>query len=319
MSLRLADHWIWDSWFAVDGDLAHVFFLHAPRALGNPDLRHHNATIGHAVSRDLVDWELRPRALGPGPAGAFDDLATWTGSVIRRDGRWLMFYTGVTRREAGLVQRIGLAVSDDLETWRRTPTVIAADPAWYEQGAPPLEEHWRDPWAFEQPDGSVHLLITARSRVGPSDERGVIGHAWSTDLDRWTVGPPLSEPGLYRQLEVPQLVETAGLSSVLFSAGPGDRSEALARREAGRPVEAGTHQLHGPGPLGPFTVAPGPYIVGDPIGSMYAGRLVRFRDAWHILAWVAWAGGAFVGELGDPLPARVDERTGIHLDRGATA
>jgi beta-fructofuranosidase len=52
--LRLDDQWIWDSWVAVDGDLYHLFFLKAPRSLGNPGKRHINATVGHATSRDLI-------------------------------------------------------------------------------------------------------------------------------------------------------------------------------------------------------------------------------------------------------------------------
>ena len=96
-----------DFWFAVDGDDVHVFYLQAPRSLGDPELRHHNATIGHAAP-------ARPPALGragrrarPGPAGEFDDLATWTGSIVRHDGRWHLFYTGIARAEDGAVQRIG--------------------------------------------------------------------------------------------------------------------------------------------------------------------------------------------------------------------
>ena len=85
--LRLADHWLWDFWFARDGEEVHIFYLQAPRSLGDPDLRHRNATIGHAVSRDGRDWSVLPDALGPGPEGTFDDLATWTGSVVRHDGR----------------------------------------------------------------------------------------------------------------------------------------------------------------------------------------------------------------------------------------
>ena len=86
VALRLDGHWVWDFWFARDGDDVHVFYLQAPRSLGDPELRHVNATIGHAVSRDLRDWEVLPDALGAGAPGAFDDLATWTGSVLRHDG-----------------------------------------------------------------------------------------------------------------------------------------------------------------------------------------------------------------------------------------
>ncbi|MGH3451218.1 MAG: hypothetical protein ACRDQW_10925 [Haloechinothrix sp.] len=32
MSMRLPEHWIWDFWFATDGDVVHVFFLHAPKS-----------------------------------------------------------------------------------------------------------------------------------------------------------------------------------------------------------------------------------------------------------------------------------------------
>jgi beta-fructofuranosidase len=114
MSLRLPDKWIWDFWLVRAGDEQHIFYLQAPRVLGEPALRHRNASIGHAVSRDLRSWRVLPDALHPGPDGAWDDLATWTGSAIAHDGRWYMLYTGINRAERGLVQRIGLAASEDL-------------------------------------------------------------------------------------------------------------------------------------------------------------------------------------------------------------
>ncbi len=56
MAFALPGHWVWDSWTAVDGDTTHLFYLHAPTALGDPDLRHRNAAVGHATSTDLVTW-----------------------------------------------------------------------------------------------------------------------------------------------------------------------------------------------------------------------------------------------------------------------
>jgi len=53
--LTLADRWVWDSWVADDVDDYHLFYLQAPRVLGDAGLRHVNATVGHARSRDLVD------------------------------------------------------------------------------------------------------------------------------------------------------------------------------------------------------------------------------------------------------------------------
>ena len=66
MTFRLADHWVWDSWLADDGQDYHLFFLRASRALRDPDRRHRRASIGHAVSSDLENWALLPDALGSG-------------------------------------------------------------------------------------------------------------------------------------------------------------------------------------------------------------------------------------------------------------
>ena len=81
--LRLPDSWIWDFWFADDGRAYHVFFLKAPRSLGDPELRHVNVAIGHATSEDLTGWTVAADALAPAASPAFDDVATWTGSVVR--------------------------------------------------------------------------------------------------------------------------------------------------------------------------------------------------------------------------------------------
>ena len=95
MPFALADRWVWDSWVAVHDDTYHLYFLQAPKSLGDPDLRHRNATIGHAVSRDLSTWTEIGTALAPGEPGDPDATATWTGSVVRHpDGSWRMFYTG---------------------------------------------------------------------------------------------------------------------------------------------------------------------------------------------------------------------------------
>ena len=77
-----------------DGDLYHLFFLQAPRALGDPGKRHTAARVGHATSRDLVTWDYLGETFGPAESG-FDDLAIWTGSVLHDGARWRMFYTDV--------------------------------------------------------------------------------------------------------------------------------------------------------------------------------------------------------------------------------
>ena len=134
--LRLADAWTWDFWLADDGRSYHLYFLKAPRHIGHPDQRHWNASIGHATSPDLADWTVVSDAITPSGGPAFDDIATWTGSVVRgRDGTWFMFYTGVGPADGAPRQRIGLATSADLHHWSKHPgsPVLESDSRWYER------------------------------------------------------------------------------------------------------------------------------------------------------------------------------------------
>ena len=197
---NLPDSWVWDFWFADDGDRYHVFFLYASRALHDPERRHLRASIGHAVSDDLVSWTRVADALVRSDAPAFDDVATWTGSVVRHDdGTWFLYYTGVRFEGGRNVQRLGYATSTDLTTWTKATDnpVVESDARWYERldTSPWNEETWRDPWVLRDPNGDGwHILVTARSIDGESDTRGVVGHAVSPDLRTWEVRPPLSEP-----------------------------------------------------------------------------------------------------------------------------
>lgn len=60
--------------------------------------------------------------------------------------------------------------------------------------------------------------ITARACEGEVDDRGVIGHARSTDLLHWEIEPPLSKPGSgFGDLEVPQIKVIDGKPVLLFS------------------------------------------------------------------------------------------------------
>jgi beta-fructofuranosidase len=282
-----------------------VFFLKAPKSLGDPDLRHFNARIGHAVSGDLRTWEVLPDALGPGAEGTFDDLATWTGSIVRHDQRWYLHYTGVSRAENGLVQRIGVATSADLVTWQRggDGPVLSADPRWYEQLDTQvwIDETCRDPWVFADPGGGWRMYYTARTATGPPDGRGVIGQAWSADLRSWEAQPPLTDPGDFGHLEVPQLVTIGGQHYLLFCVYQWAHSATRLQRAT---AVCGTHYLMGESPLGPFRSPGDEFLDATAKGPFYAGQAVQDPDGrWVFMAWAQFADdGTFVGALSDPVP-----------------
>jgi len=305
---RLPEAWVWDFWLVDDGQRYHVFFLYASRALKNPEQRHYRASIGHAVSHDLVTWERVADALVRSDPPAFDDLATWTGSVVRHpDGTWYMFYTGATLTPRGNIQTIGYATSPDLITWDKSPTnpVLTADSRWYEKldDCQWHDEAFRDPWVAPDPRGNGwHMLITARANDGPSDNRGVIGHAWSPDLHHWEPRPPLSTPGCgFGQLEVMQVAEVGGQLLLMFSCLGGDLSHQKRASTSGGIWVARAETL-----LGPYDLKNVQLITGT---DMYVGRLIENRETGQTV-FLAFhhegQGGSFVGEIIDPRPVSWD-------------
>lgn len=313
MSLRLPDKWVWDFWLARSDGEHHIFYLQAPRSLESPRRRHHHASVGHAVSRDLATWQVLPDALHPGPAGSWDDLATWTGSTIEHQGRWYMLYTGINRSEKGLIQRIGLADSDDLVRWEKRPgnPVLEADARWYDllDETRWRDQSWRDPWLFWHPeDGAFHALITARSPLGAPDAAGVVAHARSQDLVTWEVLPPLTPPGEFAQVEAPQLVRVDGRFDILVSCQAGDHSSARVRR-LGAAGRTGTFVFSASDLLGPYAAADLPIAdPAGPLGALYAGKLVHGNSG--DLRFMAFRGDgdrAFLGELTDPLLVEIHD------------
>ena len=318
--LRLAGAWIWDCWLADDGRSYHLYFLKAPN-VGHPEERHRNASIGHATSPDLADWTVVSDAVGPSDGPAFDDVATWTGSVVRgRDGTWFMFYTGVGAQDGVLRQRIGLATSADLYHWSKHPgsPVLEGDPRWYGRlpNALSPDEAWRDPWVFADPDGDGwHMLLTARAREGLADQRGVIGHARSHDLVRWQAQAPLSRPGEgFSHLEVPQVELVEGRPVLVFSCLTAELGGE--RREAG--TGGGIWCLPGKSLLGPFNLTQAVRMTDE---SLYSGRLIRDRAGrWVMLPFRnRGRNGRFIGELADPVPVRwANDGSSLELDAVTT-
>lgn len=308
------DHLLWDFWFAPrePGEPYHLFYLRAPRSLSDPELRHGQAEVGHAVSPDLVHWTERPVALRHGPPGSWDDRAIWTGSIIRHDGRYWWFYTAI--RHADRAQRIGLALSDDLETWQRHPAnpLVEADARWYEK-APERGEACRDPWVTRDPAGDGWLMyFTASAQEGDADGRGVIGLARSRDLIHWKQQAPVAGPAGFAELEVPQLLHLGNQWQLLFcSARPSARRLA----ELGDAARwGGTHSFIGPSATGPFTLAPMPPLAGDRDVSFYAGRVVDGPDGAPVfLAWRGKRDGRFIGGLSNPAPVAVSDDGLLHV------
>jgi len=309
MVLALPDKWVWDSWYAHDGDRWHCYHLQADRALGDPELRHWTMSQGHAVSDDLKTWRHLGTCFAPAASPAWDDFTTWTGSVVQDDaGLWHLFYTGTCRAEGGLWQRIGHATSTDLHNWERVGDGLCLDltgpaAAYYEAthqvGFWP-DRAMRDPFVMRDPDGDGWLMVfTARAPgIAEPNEGGSIGLATSPDLMTWTLQPPVFT-GAFGQLEVPQIFAHEGRWYCLFCTAGNHFSEAQAAATPGGPV-TGSHYLIGDSPRGPWRVAPGPFLDGGLPCPRYAARIVETGEGLKIIGFADRPEGAFIGELTDP-------------------
>ena len=170
--------YLWDFWMISSEKHYHLFYLQADRNLPSPDDRHEVASIGHAISPDLYQWREMGTVLEKGPDGEWDDTSLWTGSIIKKNDLFYMFYTSRFSREKRKVQRIGLAISEDLHHWEKYKgnPIITANPQWYETSQISEDglEHWRDPYVIYHPKKEFIMLLSVPKRMMEKPKQEVV-------------------------------------------------------------------------------------------------------------------------------------------------
>jgi predicted GH43/DUF377 family glycosyl hydrolase len=142
----------------ADG-LFHLFYIRHDMLAPHPDST--EVDFGHAVSQNLVDWTQRDPILHVRP-GAWDDLHVWAPTVIRQDGVYYLYYTGVTNYPGTWYQRTGLATSTDLDNWQRydAPVFEGNKVPWvFADSSQFAGCQFRDPFVMPDPNASGHWLM----------------------------------------------------------------------------------------------------------------------------------------------------------------
>ena len=127
---RPYNYMMWDNWYIVKEDSIHLFHLQGI-VNGVSYSRDTNLRgFGHAASGDLLHWNEKPEVLSLYDK-SLDNEADfrYTGCTVEHQGQYYTFYT--MRKWAG--QRIGVALSDDLYTWKEYEgnPVIVPDGRWF--------------------------------------------------------------------------------------------------------------------------------------------------------------------------------------------
>ena len=240
----------------------HVFHLVIP----NRDL------VAHCVSEDGLVWKELPPAIVSGAPGETDDDMIRTVSVTPHNGKFYMMYAGCSRRDGGRVERICMAVSEDLYTWEKLPenSSIESDPDIYESATDyDSYVNWRDPKPYYE-NGVYYCVICSRKREGATLRKGCAALMTSLDMVHWTVQQPLFLPGAYYAVECPQIYRIQNRYYLLGSIME-DNSQ---RYWVADHLE------------GPYYVAGGDNLLMPP-HSHYAGRLTRFQGRDVYLCWTA--------------------------------
>lgn len=159
--------------------MTHLFYIRGAAATNWPEYPESN--LGHAISKDLINWQVKNPVLQC-PDTGWDDYQIWSPYVLEHNGEYFMFYTGVNKKYC---EAIGLATSRDLYHWKRygkNPVVTTG--RWGIWNA----NEWsdcRDPMVLQ--DDGVFYCYYCAARIDPATGKHeyCVGISSSKDLYRW--------------------------------------------------------------------------------------------------------------------------------------
>ena len=188
-----------------------LFFLLDRRQFGKPM---GGVTWNLVETEDFVHFQPQGVMLPSGGENG-QDLYVFTGSVIRVQDQFHIFYTGHNPlfMKQGLPQeKIMHATSSDLHSWQKHPEDTFAATEGFEPN------DWRDPFVFfDYDDNQYHMLLAARRVEGPLGRRGCTAHLTSKDLTAWAPAEPLWTPDSYFTHECPDYFKMCDWYYLIFS------------------------------------------------------------------------------------------------------
>ncbi len=265
--MSMSDH----SMIEKDGRM-HIFYNRV--TTGYPWWEISVDTIGHAVSDDLVHWQVEPIAITTAP-DRFDCAQTWSPAVVQQGDMYYMFYTGCNRN---IAQAPCLARSRDLYTWETVASPLFTPGDW----CPWDEGHWsnaRDSMVFRDDDGMAYMYYCT-TKITPDGPKDAIGLASSDDLLHWQDRGATLELNTKLASESPFVLKQNGKYYMFFT-------DCLRHATC---YATSDHPLRG------WTIPPDESHVIIP-DSVCASEVFRFKGQWYI-SYVHWIQNELVGVIG---------------------
>ena len=157
-----------------------------------------------ARSGDGVTWEEVGDAIIPAHNSWEETI--WAGSISKRNGKYVIYYTGTTTKGRNDFCKIGKAYSTDLINWKKdlkNPVFVFDSENPYYSDEPRLA--FRDPFPFDY-EGKHYVLFCAKDKSKSAKKQGCVGIVEETSSGQFKWLPPIFSPGIYFDgLECPAL------------------------------------------------------------------------------------------------------------------
>lgn len=159
--------------------LTHLFYIRGIAATNWPEYPLFN--FGHAVSRDLKNWEIQKPVLQC-PLTGWDQYQVWAPHIIEHKGLYYMYYAGENHNVS---QAICLATSPDLYNWKRyveNPVITTGTWGIWDSS------RWsdcRDPVILKDGENFYCYYTAVRKNPENGQPESSLGISSSTDLLHW--------------------------------------------------------------------------------------------------------------------------------------
>lgn len=212
-----------DHCFYIDGETVHLFYIDGEKGKGCYDIGN-ETIIGHAASRDLVNWEALPPALSYNPGIHHEERGIFAPYVIKKGDSHIMLYSSHNMEKA---QYICMAESKDLNEWDKDKSNPVIRPHggfafWDEKKACSC----RDPHVFYE-NGKYHIYWVAD--MSKDKDTSCIALSISYDMRNFIeIGPVMEmrhsfDEAFTMKTESPCVIKRHGRYYLFFRHGNGTK------------------------------------------------------------------------------------------------